>query len=100
MRVSLGEKQTDSTMDFQENNDFRAQFIWEAGDNTTFDYRYAQNDLTAGAMFYRNIFRLESDEEATYEAPISSESNPVAVRTIDTNTLKIDHEFESGTLQR
>lgn len=94
----VGKKQTDSFMDFQENNDFRGQLIWEASDNTTIDYRYAQNDLTAGAMFYRNIFRLESDEEATYEAPINSESNPVAVRTIDTNTLKINHEFESGTL--
>ncbi|WNC72182.1 TonB-dependent receptor [Thalassotalea psychrophila] len=94
----VGKVQKDSMMDFQENNDFRAQFIWEASDNTTIDYRYAQNDLTAGAMFYRNIFRLESDQDATYNVPINSNSNPVAIRTIDTNTLKIDHDFASGTL--
>ncbi|MGJ8679389.1 TonB-dependent receptor domain-containing protein [Paraglaciecola sp.] len=94
----VGKVQTDSLMDFQKNNDFRAQLFWEASNKTTVNYRFAKNDLTAGAMFYRNIFRLESDENATYEAPISSESNPVAVRTIDTNTLKIDHEFDSGTL--
>lgn len=86
-----------SYMDFEENRDFRAQLLWDISDSTIADYRYAQNDLESGAMWYRNIYRLESDPNQTYEFPINSNGNPTAVRGITTNTLKFDHTADAGT---
>ncbi len=84
-------------MDFEENRDLRAQLLWQLSDSTSVDYRYAQNNLESGAMWYRNIYRLESDPNKTYEFPINSNGNPTAVRGITTNTLKIDHVADAGT---
>jgi iron complex outermembrane receptor protein len=83
-----------SFMDFEESHDYRAQLLWEPTPQTSVDYRYALNDLEAGAMWYRNIYRLESDPDVTYEFPINLNGNPQAIRSIETNTLKIDHEFD------
>jgi iron complex outermembrane receptor protein len=87
-----------SYMDFEEDRDFRGQLFWAINDSTTADYRYAQNNLESGAMWYRNIYRLESDPNKTYEFPINSNGNPTAIRSIDTHTLKIDHTAEAGVL--
>ena len=86
-----------SYMDFEENRDLRAQILWQPSDLTSVDYRYSNSDLEAGAMWYRNIYRLESDPDVSYEFPINSNGNPVAIRTIDTHTVKIDHSFDIGT---
>ncbi len=80
----------ESYMDFEENRDFRAQLLWEPTALTSVDLRYSQNDLESGAMWYRNIYRLESNPNETYEFPINSNGNPTAIRGINTATLKID----------
>lgn len=93
-----GPKPSKSYMDFEEDRDFRAQLFWAISDSTTADYRYAQNNLESGAMWYRNIYRLESDPNKSYEFPINSNGNPTAIRSIDTHTLKIDHTADAGVL--
>jgi len=85
-------------MDFEENNDFRAQLLWEISDKSSLSYRYGQNDLETGAMWYRNIYRLESDPNKEYSFPINSNGNPAAIRTINTHTLKVEHALGSGIL--
>ncbi|MEH6607348.1 MAG: TonB-dependent receptor, partial [Pseudomonadales bacterium] len=87
---------TSSYMDFQENNDVRAQLIWDPTDATSIDYRYSRNNLETGAMWFRNFYRLESDPNQHYEFPINSYGNPTAIRTIDAHTVKIDQELELG----
>jgi iron complex outermembrane receptor protein len=93
-----GDSSNDSYMDFEEMNDFRAEVLWEVNDSLTMDYRYSHNGLEAGSMWYRNIYRLESDPTIEYEFPINSQSVPVAIRNIDSHTLKIDRDFDTGTL--
>lgn len=85
-----------SYMDFEENSDFRGQLFWAITDSTTADYRYSENNLESGAMWYRNIYRLESDPNQSYEFPINSNGNPTAIRGIDTHTLKVDHTAGAG----
>jgi len=97
-RGVTGDSPSSSNMDFEENNDFRTQLLWQVSDNTSLDYRFAQNNLEAGAMWYRNIYRLESDQDTEYEFPINSNGNPTAIRSLDTHTFKLDHEFDFGTL--
>lgn len=82
-------------MDFVINNDFRANILWEPTDRTTVDLRYAINDLESGAMWYRNIYRMESDNTKSYDFGVNSNGNPTAFRTIKTHTLKIDHQFDA-----
>lgn len=84
-----------SYMDFEDNEDFRVQLLWEPSDNTSVDYRYSENNLETGAMWYRNIYRLESNPNQTYEFPINSNGNPTAIRGIDSHTLLFKHAFES-----
>jgi iron complex outermembrane receptor protein len=93
-----GKPPTSAKMNFEDNNDFRLQFLWEPSEKTSFYYRYSKDDLETGAMWYRNIYRLESEPEDEYEFPINSNGNPTAIRTIDSNTLKIDHELDFSTL--
>ncbi len=93
-----GPKPSNSYMDFEENNDLRVQLLWEPSDTTAIDYRYSENDIESGAMWYRNIYRLESDPDVTYELPVNSNGNPTAYRGIDTHTVKIDHDLGFGTL--
>jgi iron complex outermembrane receptor protein len=93
-----GKSATNNKMNFEENNDFRLQLLWEPTEKTSFDYRYSKNELETGSMWYRNIYRLESEPEEEYEFPINSNGNPSAIRTIDNNTLKIDHELDLSTL--
>src|SRR5690606_25598166 len=76
-----------SYMDFEENEDFRVQLLWELSDSTSLDYRYSENNLESGSMWYRNIYRLESNPEETYEFPINSNGNPTAIRSIDSHTV-------------
>jgi len=85
-------------MDFEDNEDFRVQLLWELSDKTSIDYRYSENNLETGAMWHRNIYRLESDPDETYEFPINSNGNPVAIRSIDSHTLFINHELGFGDL--
>lgn len=85
-----------SYMDFEENQDFRFQLLWQAGENTSVDYRYSENNLETGAMWYRNIYRLESDPTQKYEFPINSNGNPTAIRSIDSHSLLFKHNFESS----
>jgi len=49
-------------------------------------------------MWYRNLYRMETDEFNVYEFPINSNGNPTAFRTIENLTLKVDFETEIGTL--
>ena len=93
-----GKSTSSAKMNFEENNDFRLQLLWEPSEKTSLDYRYSKNDLETGSMWYRNIYRLQSEPEDEYEFPINSNGNPTAIRTIDRNTLKIDHELDFGTL--
>jgi iron complex outermembrane receptor protein len=93
-----GKSPTSTKMNFEENNDFRLQLLWEPSEKTSLDYRYSINDLETGSMWYRNIYRLESEPEDEYEFPINSNGNPTAFRTIESNTLKIDHELDLSTL--
>ena len=88
------EKAEKSYMDFVHNKDFRAQLLWEPSEDTSVDLRYSMNDLESGAMWYRNIYRMESDPMETYEFPVNSNGNPTAFRTIQTTALKIDHQFD------
>lgn len=85
-------------MDFEDNEDFRVQLLWEPSDSTSFDYRYSENNLEAGAMWYRNIYRLESDPNESYEFPINSNGNPTAIRGIDSHTLIVKHGFDNAEL--
>lgn len=96
-RAVTGSAPSNSYMDFEENRDFRAQLLWEPTDATRFDLRYSHNGLEAGAMWYRNLYRLETDPNEVYEFPINSNGNPTAHRTIDTGTLKIEHDFDFAT---
>ncbi|MDO3386235.1 TonB-dependent receptor [Gilvimarinus sp. SDUM040013] len=96
-RGVTGSAPDNSYMDFEEDRDFRAQLLWEPTDQTSFDLRYAHNGLEAGAMWYRNLYRLETDPNEVYEFPINSNGNPTAVRTIDTLTLKAEHDFDFAT---
>ncbi|MEH6607347.1 MAG: TonB-dependent receptor, partial [Pseudomonadales bacterium] len=91
-----GPTPSSSNMNFEENNDLRAQLFWDPTDATSVNYRYARNDIESGAMWYRNIFRSENDPDVVYEEPISSNGNPTAIRLIETHTLKIDSEFDAG----
>jgi len=93
-----GPNPSKSYMDFEENNDLRFQLFWEPTDMTSVDYRYSKNDTETGAMWYRNIYRLESNPDETYELPVNSNGNPTAFRTINSHTVKIDHEFSFGNL--
>ncbi|MBV1909841.1 MAG: TonB-dependent receptor [Kangiellaceae bacterium] len=93
-----GSSSANSYMDFEEMNDYRAQVLWEVNDELSVDYRYSHNGLEAGSMWYRNIYRMESDPSLEYEFPINSQSVPVAIREIDSHTLKIDNIFNKGTL--
>lgn len=93
-----GSSSAESYMDFEEMNDYRAQVLWEVNNDLSIDYRYSHNGLEAGSMWYRNIYRLESDPTVEYEFPINSQSIPVAIRDIDSHTVKIDRVFEQGTL--
>jgi len=95
---STGEVPNHSFMDFEESNDFRVQALWEPTEKSSFDLRYARNDLESGAMWYRNIFRLESNPSVAYEFPINSNGNPTAFRTIDSASLKMDFAMTTGTL--
>ncbi len=95
---STGRVPNHSYMDFEESNDFRVQGLWEPTEKSSFDLRYARNDLESGAMWYRNIFRLESDPNVAYEFPINSNGNPTAFRTIDSASLKMDFSIVPGTL--
>ncbi|MFT7558549.1 MAG: iron complex outermembrane receptor protein [Flavobacteriales bacterium] len=94
----VGISADDAMMDFEESNDIRAQLHWEPSDSARFKFLYAKNDLETGAMWYRNIYRLESDPNVEYEFPINSNGNPVANRDIDTFTFKADFDIGSGTL--
>ena len=85
-----------SYMDFEDNEDFRVQLLWEPADNTSVDYRYSENNLETGAMWYRNIYRLESDPNETYEFPINSNGNPTAIRGIDSHTLLFKQAFDDA----
>jgi iron complex outermembrane recepter protein len=82
-------------MDFEKNRDYRGQLFWEPGDNTSVNLRYSKNDFESGSMWYRNIYRMETDENAEYEFPINSNGNPTAYVEIDTFTLKVDHDIDS-----
>lgn len=86
-----------SYMDFEDNEDFRVQLLWEPSDNTSLDYRYSENNLETGAMWYRNIYRLESDPTKTYEFPINSNGNPTAIRSIDSHTLLLKHALDDDS---
>ena len=86
-------------MDFVINNDFRAQLLWEPSAQTSVDLRYAVNDLESGAMWYRNIYRMESDNMKTYDFGVNSNGNPTAFRNIKTHTLKVDHQFDFADFQ-
>lgn len=87
-----------SYMDFEDNEDFRVQLLWELSDDTSLDYRYSENNLESGAMWYRNIYRMESDPNETYEFPINSNGNPTAIRSIDSHTVIFKHDFEASEL--
>ena len=97
-RAVTGDTPGSSYMDFEENRDFRAQLLWEPTDRTSVDLRYSQNDLESGAMWYRNIYRLETDPNEVYEFPINSNGNPTANRTINSGSLKIEHGFDDVTV--
>ena len=90
-----GDAPSDSYMDFEDNEDFRVQLLWEPSEFTSLDYRYSENNLESGAMWYRNIYRLESNPEETYEFPINSNGNPVAIRGIDSHTVMFKHAFDN-----
>ncbi|UTF59471.1 TonB-dependent receptor [Gilvimarinus sp. DA14] len=96
-RAVAGSSPGNSYMDFEENRDFRAQIMWEPSDQTRFDLRYSHSGLESGAMWYRNLYRLETDPNEVYEFPINSNGNPTAVRSIDTLTLKFEHDFDFAT---
>ncbi len=87
-----------SYMDFEEIDGYRAQLLWTPNESTAVDYRYSQNNLESGAMWYHNVYRMESDPDETYEFPVNSNGNPTAIRTIDTHTLKIDFETDLGVI--
>ncbi len=97
-RAVTGASPSSSYMDFEDNEDFRVQLLWEPSDSTSLDYRYSENNLEAGAMWYRNIYRLESNPEENYEFPINSNGNPTAIRSIDTHTVRFKQGFDSGEL--
>lgn len=84
-------------MDFEKADDFRAQLLWEPTVDTSLDYRYSDSNLEAGAMWYRNIYRLESDPNKTYEFPIHSNGNPTAFRSIDSHTVRIKHALNESS---
>jgi len=95
-KAITGKSPSKSYMDFEDNQDFRFQLLWQAGENTSVDYRYSENNLETGAMWYRNIYRLESDPTQKYEFPINSNGNPTAIRSIDSHSLLFKHNFESS----
>lgn len=95
-RGVTGSSPSKSYMDFEDNEDFRVQLLWELSENTSVDYRYSENNLESGAMWYRNIYRLESNPEETYEFPINSNGNPTAIRAIDSHSLLFKHAFDSS----
>lgn len=83
-------------MDFEDNEDFRIQLLWELSDDTSIDYRYSENNLESGAMWYRNIYRLESNPNEKYEFPINSNGNPTAIRSIDSHTVIFKKAFDDS----
>lgn len=93
-----GPSPSSSAMDFEKNNDLRAQLYWQPSENLSVNYRYSENNIESGAMWYRNIYRLESDPDQTYELPINSNGNPTAFRAIDSHTLKLDFDLGAGAL--
>jgi len=96
---STGSGSSSSNMDFEESNDYRVQLFWEPTDKTSVNFRYSKNDFESGSMWYRNIYRMETDENSEYEFPINSNGNPTAFVEIDSFTLKVDHETDNiGTL--
>ena len=97
-RANTGEVPGSSPMDFEENNDYRVQMLWYPSDKTSVNLSYSNNDLEAGSMWYRNIYRMESDANVEYEFPVNSQGNPTAIRTIDNLTAKVDFETDLGTI--
>jgi len=97
-RANTGNVPSNSAMDFEENNAYRIQMLWDPTDTTSVNLIYSNNDLESGSMWYRNIYRMESDENVEYEFPINSQGNPTAFRTIENLTLKVDVETSIGTL--
>lgn len=93
-----GSEELNTYMDFEDNEDFRVQLLWEPSDRTSIDYRYSENNLETGAMWYRNIYRLESNPDESYEFPINSNGNPTAIRSLDNHTLRFKHDFDSSEL--
>jgi len=96
--VGAGDKPASHAMDFAKSHGFRAQVLWQPADSLAFDYRYSLNDIESGAMWYRNVYRMESDPNLSYEFPVNSNGNPTAIRTIDAHTLKIDVDLSAATL--
>ena len=97
-RANTGSVPGNTAMDFEENNDYRIQAMWYPSDKLKINAIYSKNALESGSMWYRNIYRLESDENVEYEFPINSNGNPTAFRDIDNFTLKIDYESDWGTI--
>ena len=97
-RANTGNVPGQSNMDFEENNDYRVQLLWHPTDTISANFIYSSNDLESGSMWYRNIYRMETDEDVEYEFPINSNGNPTAFRSIDSATLKLDFDTPIGTL--
>ncbi len=95
--IGAGDKPASHAMDFEKAHGLRAQVLWHPSEQMTLDYRYSLNDIESGAMWYRNVYRLESDPSLSYEFPVNSNGNPTAIRTIDAHTLKLDVEFPQAS---
>ncbi|MEX2525254.1 MAG: TonB-dependent receptor [Gammaproteobacteria bacterium] len=90
-------KDASSYTDFETNKDLSGRLEWTPTDSTTVDLRFRHSDLETGAYWYRPSIRMETSNDYI-DFPIGNNVNSVAFRTINSGTVKIDHEMDFGTI--